>query len=68
MKFQFSNVAGNNVEECKLRVSYVVPQRSSPIHEGSDEGSSPKGSAADDGNSNGFDAVSLLTSSIGLSN
>ncbi|KAL9667650.1 hypothetical protein QQ045_002013 [Rhodiola kirilowii] len=50
----FSKEAGNNVEECKLRVTYVVPQRSSPIPEGSDEGSSPKGSASDNGNSNGF--------------
>uniref|UniRef100_A0A7N0UHW1 MSP domain-containing protein n=1 Tax=Kalanchoe fedtschenkoi TaxID=63787 RepID=A0A7N0UHW1_KALFE len=50
----FSKEAGNIVEECKLRVVYVVPQRTPPIPEGSDEGSSPKGSASDNGNSNGF--------------
>ncbi|CAM8898268.1 unnamed protein product [Rhodiola kirilowii] len=53
----FSKEAGNNVEETKLRVLYVVPQRASPIPEGSDEGSSPKASASDNGNSNGFAAV-----------
>lgn len=58
MKFQFNKEAGNIVEECKLKVSYVLPQRSSPIPEESDEGSPPKGSATDHGNSNEFDSVS----------
>ncbi|CAM8988905.1 unnamed protein product [Rhodiola kirilowii] len=53
----FSKEAGKIVEECKLRVVYVVPQRSSPIPEESDEGSSPKAAASDNGNSNGLASV-----------
>uniref|UniRef100_A0A7N0VLY5 MSP domain-containing protein n=1 Tax=Kalanchoe fedtschenkoi TaxID=63787 RepID=A0A7N0VLY5_KALFE len=64
----FSKEAGNNVEECKLRVVYVVPQRTSPIPEGSDEGSSPKGSASDNGNSNGFAVTRAFTESQEMSN
>ncbi|KAJ6389256.1 hypothetical protein OIU77_027569 [Salix suchowensis] len=52
----FSKEAGHLVEECKLRVLYVSPpQPPSPVHEGSEEGSSPRGSVSDNGNVNGAD-------------
>ncbi|KAL3603991.1 hypothetical protein D5086_004850 [Populus alba] len=42
----FNKEAGHEVEECKLRVAYVAPPRPpSPVHEGSEEGSSPRVSA-----------------------
>ncbi|KAL6004986.1 hypothetical protein ACLOJK_005545 [Asimina triloba] len=45
--------SGNLVEECKLRVVYVPPpQPPSPVREGSEEGSSPRASLSDNGNSN----------------
>lgn len=41
----FNKESGHNVEECKLRVLYVAPPRPpSPVHEGSEEGSSPRAS------------------------
>lgn len=50
---QFNKEAGHLVEECKLRVLYVSPpQPPSPVPEGSEEGSSPRGSASDNGNAN----------------
>ncbi|KAJ6427085.1 hypothetical protein OIU84_022644 [Salix udensis] len=52
----FSKEAGHVVEECKLRVLYVSPpQPPSPVLEGSEEGSSPRGSVSDNGNVNGTD-------------
>ncbi|GAV78541.1 Motile_Sperm domain-containing protein [Cephalotus follicularis] len=49
----FNKEAGHVVEECKLRVTYVSPpQPPSPVPEGSEEGSSPRGSV-DNGNVNG---------------
>ncbi|KAL8114431.1 vesicle-associated protein 1-2-like [Apium graveolens] len=49
----FSKEAGHVVEECKLRVVYVAPpQPPSPVAEGSEEGSSPRASHMDNGNSN----------------
>ncbi|XP_028751796.1 vesicle-associated protein 1-2-like [Neltuma alba] len=52
----FSKEAGNAVEECKLRVLYVSPpQPPSPVPEGSEEGSSPRGSVSENGNVNGAD-------------
>ncbi|GLU05581.1 hypothetical protein SLE2022_226780 [Rubroshorea leprosula] len=56
----FNKESGNVVEECKLRVVYVSPpQPPSPVPEGSEEGSSPRGSVSDNGNGNGngFDFV-----------
>lgn len=51
--FQFSKDSGNNVDECKLRVSYVPPpQPPSPVREGSEEGSSPRASVSDNGTVN----------------
>lgn len=45
---QFNKEAGHIVEECKLRVLYVSPpQPPSPVPEGSEEGSSPRGSVSD---------------------
>lgn len=42
------------VEECKLRVVYVSPpQPPSPVPEGSEEGSSPRGSFSENGNASG---------------
>ncbi|KAH1223473.1 Vesicle-associated protein 1-1 [Glycine max] len=47
----FNKEAGHVVEECKLRVVYVSPtQPPSPVPEGSEEGSSPRGSVSDNGN------------------
>lgn len=41
------------MEECKLRVVYFAPpQPPSPVAEGSEEGSSPRASHMDNGNSN----------------
>ncbi|CAK9159377.1 unnamed protein product [Ilex paraguariensis] len=57
----FNKESGNHVEECKLRVSYVAPpQPPSPVHEGSEEGSSPRASVSDNGTVNGteFNSVS----------
>ncbi|XP_065857891.1 vesicle-associated protein 1-2-like [Euphorbia lathyris] len=52
----FNKEAGHIVEECKLRVLYVSPpQPPSPVPEGSDEGSSPRGSMSDNGNANGVE-------------
>ncbi|KAI6702705.1 hypothetical protein NL676_011841 [Syzygium grande] len=52
----FNKESGHNVEECKLRVVYVAPPRPpSPVREGSEEGSSPRGSVSDNGNSNNFE-------------
>ncbi|KAJ4832310.1 hypothetical protein Tsubulata_026978 [Turnera subulata] len=49
----FNKEAGHIVEECKLRVVYVSPpQPPSPVAEGSEEGSSPRGSVSDNGNIN----------------
>ncbi|XP_022758755.1 vesicle-associated protein 1-2-like isoform X2 [Durio zibethinus] len=49
----FNKEAGHVVEECKLRVVYVSPpQLPSPVHEGSEEGSSPRGSVSDNGHAN----------------
>lgn len=49
----FNKEAGHIVEECKLRVVYVSPpQPPSPVAEGSEEGSSPRGSLSDNGNIN----------------
>ncbi|CAJ2650499.1 unnamed protein product [Trifolium pratense] len=46
----FNKEAGHVVEECKLRVVYVAPtQPPSPVPEGSEEGSSPRGSASENG-------------------
>lgn len=60
---KFHKESGNTVEECKLRVSYVAPpQPPSPVREGSDEGSSPRVSASDNGNLNTaeYTTVSIL--------
>ncbi|KAF7153363.1 hypothetical protein RHSIM_Rhsim01G0151000 [Rhododendron simsii] len=59
----FHKESGNTFEECKLRVSYVAPpQPPSPVREGSDEGSSPRVSASDNGNLNTaeYTTVSIL--------
>ncbi|KAG2681521.1 hypothetical protein I3760_11G149400 [Carya illinoinensis] len=49
----FTKGAGHTVEECKLRVIYVSPpQPPSPVPEGSEEGSSPRGSVSENGNAN----------------
>ncbi|KAJ1390120.1 Vesicle-associated membrane-protein-associated protein [Sesbania bispinosa] len=52
----FNKEAGHVVEECKLRVVYVSPpQPPSPVPEGSEEGSSPRGSVSENRNTNGSD-------------
>ncbi|KAJ7962115.1 vesicle-associated protein 1-1-like [Quillaja saponaria] len=48
----FSKESVNNFEECKLRVVYLPPPRPpSPVREGSEEGSSPRASVSENGNS-----------------
>lgn len=50
------------VEECKLRVVYVSPpQPPSPVPEGSEEGSSPRGSVMENGNVNGAEFSNVST-------
>ncbi|XP_058764408.1 vesicle-associated protein 1-2-like [Vicia villosa] len=50
----FNKEAGHVVDESKLRVVYVSPpQPPSPVPEGSEEGSSPRGSVSENGNANG---------------
>ncbi|PKA46473.1 Vesicle-associated protein 1-2 [Apostasia shenzhenica] len=47
----FSRDSGNKFDEVRLRVIYVSPpQPPSPVHEGSDEGSSPRASVNENGN------------------
>ncbi|KAK7307789.1 hypothetical protein VNO77_41159 [Canavalia gladiata] len=54
----FNKEAGHVVEECKLRVLYVAPpQPPSPVAEGSEEGSSPRGSVSENGNLSGADST-----------
>ncbi|XP_019434893.1 PREDICTED: vesicle-associated protein 1-2-like isoform X2 [Lupinus angustifolius] len=49
----FNKEAGHVVEETKLRVLYVSPPRPpSPVAEGSEEGSSPRGSVSENGTVN----------------
>ncbi|OWM88376.1 vesicle-associated protein 1-2-like [Punica granatum] len=61
----FNKEAGNVVEECKLRVVYVAPpQPPSPVPEGSEEDSSPRGSISDNGNANGSDLASVTRSFV----
>ncbi|KAG4973010.1 hypothetical protein AAZX31_11G031700 [Glycine max] len=56
----FNKEAGHVVEECKLRVVYVSPtQPPSPVPEGSEEGSSPRGSVSDNGNVSGVDSAAV---------
>lgn len=60
---QFSKESGHKVEETKLRVIYVAPPRPpSPVREGSEEGSSPRASVSDNGNTSDFTAVSIYLS------
>uniref|UniRef100_A0A2N9F6I6 MSP domain-containing protein n=1 Tax=Fagus sylvatica TaxID=28930 RepID=A0A2N9F6I6_FAGSY len=52
----FNKESGHHVEESKLRVVYVAPPRPpSSVHEGSEEGSSPRASVSDNGNLNASD-------------
>ncbi|KAL1316646.1 hypothetical protein HN51_068829 [Arachis hypogaea] len=54
----FNKEAGHLVEECKLRVVYLAPtQPPSPVAEGSEEGSSPRGSISENGNFTGPDST-----------
>ncbi|XP_051132532.1 vesicle-associated protein 1-1-like [Andrographis paniculata] len=46
----FTKELGKQVDECKLKVAYVPPTHPpSPVREGSEEGSSPRGSVSDNG-------------------
>ncbi|PON93009.1 Vesicle-associated membrane-protein-associated protein [Trema orientale] len=59
----FNKDAGHVVEECKLRVVYVSPpQPPSPVAEGSEEGSSPRGSVSENGNVNGAEFATAARS------
>ncbi|KAK6142943.1 hypothetical protein DH2020_023291 [Rehmannia glutinosa] len=64
----FNKESGNQVDECKLRVSYVPPpQPPSPVREGSEEGSSPRASVSDNGTVNqtsDFNMVKALISKL----
>ncbi|CAA3028554.1 vesicle-associated 1-2-like isoform X1 [Olea europaea subsp. europaea] len=60
----FTKEEGRVVEECKLRVLYVSPPRPpSPLAEGSDEGSSPKTTAMENGNLNGSEVTGMFVDS-----
>lgn len=53
----FNKESGNQVDECKLKVSYVAPhQPPSPVSEGSEEGS-PRASISDNGTTNTTDSA-----------
>ncbi|OIV89308.1 hypothetical protein TanjilG_23722 [Lupinus angustifolius] len=57
----FNKEAGHVVEETKLRVLYVSPPRPpSPVAEGSEEGSSPRGSVSENGTVNVSDFTQPL--------
>ncbi|CAH1429226.1 unnamed protein product [Lactuca virosa] len=46
----FNKESGNQVDECKLKINYDAPPLPpSPVREGSEEGSSPRGSIFDNG-------------------
>ncbi|KAK8957335.1 Vesicle-associated protein 1-2 [Platanthera zijinensis] len=54
----FSKESGNKVDEVKLKVVYISPpQPPSPVHEGSDEGSSPRASVSENSNVNASEPV-----------
>ncbi|XP_074268827.1 vesicle-associated protein 1-1-like [Silene latifolia] len=54
----FSKEAGHVVEECKLKVVYVSPpQPPSPVPEGEEEVSSPRGSVSDNGHLSGSESA-----------
>ncbi|KAK7406248.1 hypothetical protein VNO78_07871 [Psophocarpus tetragonolobus] len=56
----FNKEAGHVVEESKLKVVYVFPpQSSSPVPEGSEEGSPHKGSIFENGNIGGVDSIAV---------
>lgn len=58
----FNKDSGNQVDECKLRVVYVPPpQRTSPVREGSEEGSSPRASVSDNGNVNHTSEFNIMS-------
>ncbi|KAE9613804.1 hypothetical protein Lal_00016332 [Lupinus albus] len=62
----FNKEAGHVVEDCKLRVVYVSPpQPPSPVAEGSEEGSSPRGSVSENGTVNGSDFTQVAKGFIG---
>ncbi|CAM8899489.1 hypothetical protein QQ045_010442 [Rhodiola kirilowii] len=54
----FNKEEGKAVEEFKLRVVYIAAKPPSPVPEGSEEGSSPRASAQDNGSAPMFDSVS----------
>ncbi|KAM7476304.1 hypothetical protein LguiB_023547 [Lonicera macranthoides] len=63
----FNKESGNQVEECKLKVTYVPPpQPPSPVREGSEEGSSPRASVSENGtvNTPDFNGGSALISKL----
>ncbi|KAK6120566.1 hypothetical protein DH2020_045697 [Rehmannia glutinosa] len=58
----FNKESGNQVDECKLRVSYVPPpQPPSPVREGSEEGSSPRASVSDNGTVNQISDFNMMS-------
>ncbi|CAL0313736.1 unnamed protein product [Lupinus luteus] len=63
----FNKEAGHVVEETKLRVLYVSPPRPpSPVAEGSEEGSSPRGSVSENGTVNVSDFTQPLQAAKGF--
>ncbi|XP_039067627.1 vesicle-associated protein 1-2-like [Hibiscus syriacus] len=53
----FNREAGNVVEECKLRVVYVFSPQDTAAHDGSEVGSSMRGSVSDNGQANATEFV-----------
>ncbi|KAG8082791.1 hypothetical protein GUJ93_ZPchr0014g46991 [Zizania palustris] len=58
----FNKGSGNVVDEMKLKVAYVTPEPSSPVREGSGEGSSPQASFSDGANLNYQDMQTTMES------
>ncbi|KAL3624509.1 Vesicle-associated protein 1-2 [Castilleja foliolosa] len=62
----FNKESGNQVDECKLRVSYVAPpQPPSPVREGSEEGSSPRASVSENGTVNQTSEFNMVSKAFG---
>ncbi|KAG8363400.1 hypothetical protein BUALT_Bualt19G0018400 [Buddleja alternifolia] len=62
----FNKESGNQVDESKLRVSYVPPpQPPSPVREGSEEGSSPRASVSDNGTVNQTSEFNIMSKAYG---
>lgn len=65
--FQFNKEPSKVIDEIKLRVIYVPGNHPSPVHEESEEGTSPRSSMLENGGRTLFDSVRACLS-LGFSN